>query len=388
MRFGHRSWRLLTLCIAIAGCANIDSISRTTPLPKESAGGLAIHLDAKQRLVYVNSIQKVCAEPSPDALAAFASSLGFGGSAPSQGTVSLAQAIQGSAGSIGLRTQSITLMRDALYRVCEAYANGGIGAPQIMTLLARSQDVTAVILAVEQLTGAVAANQVILTGTAGAGASGSLLANQELLDAARKNEEQKAKDLEAAKAARDELKTQAAEAQTAVDVAKAVYDKSIAPGSTATEEERARLKSELDQKIKTRDDLNAKLAAAEENVTTTAALLAEAKQTRETIENMRNAALTNAVANTTTAGQFSPVVQRNQLSKGATEAISMAVVTMVTKVLDKDYTLDSCVALVTNPPIKDYGDAYRKALDDAREQCVGLIRASVEKQIRILRSTQ
>lgn len=312
--------------------------------------------------------------------------MGLGGSAPSQGAVSLAQAIQGSAGSIGLRTQSITLMRDALYRVCEAYANGGIGTPQIMTLLAKSQDVTAVILAVEQLTGAVAANQVILTGTASAGASGSLLANQESLDAARKIEEQKAKDLEAAKAARDELKTQATEAQTAVDVAQAAYDTAIAPGSTATEEERVTLKSELDQKIKTRDDLNAKLAAAEENVTTTEDRLAEAKETRETIENTRKAALTNAVANTTTAGQFSPVVQRNQLSAGATKAISMAVEKIVSTVLNKDYTLDTCVALITNPPIQDYGEAYRQALDDARKQCVGLIQASVEKQIEILKT--
>ena len=385
MRVGHRSWRLLALCMAIAGCANIDSISRTTTLPKDT-GGLAIHLDAKQRLVYVNRRQQICAEPSPDALAAFASSLGLGASAPSQGTVSLAQAIQGSAGSIGLRTQSITLMRDALYRICEAYANGGIGAPQVMTLLAKGQDLTAVILAVEQLTGAVAANQVILTGTAGAGASGSLLANQELLDAARKNEEQKAMDLEAAKAARDALKKEAGTAETDAAAAQGAYDPAAAPGSTATVEERNKLKSELDQKIKTRDDLNAKLAAAEEDVATKEALLATAKQTRETLENTPNAALTSAVANTTTAGQFSPVVQRNQLSEGATEAISTAVQHMVEHVLDKDYMLSTCVALVTNPPNQDQDNsaAYTTALGEARQQCVGLISASVRREVRLL----
>lgn len=58
-------------------------------------------------------------------------------------------------------------MRDALNRMCEAYGNGAIGEAQVVTLLNRSQDLTAVIFAVEQLTGAVTANQFAVTGSSG-----------------------------------------------------------------------------------------------------------------------------------------------------------------------------------------------------------------------------
>ena len=145
-----------SMLVFATGCANINTIGRTTPLPKANDRGVAIHLDAQQRLVLYSG-QRYCAESSPDALQAYASALGLAGTQPSQGATSLAAGQQSHAASIGLRTQSITIMRDALYRMCEAYNNGILGDVMVATLLGRSQDLTAVILAVEQLTGAVAA---------------------------------------------------------------------------------------------------------------------------------------------------------------------------------------------------------------------------------------
>lgn len=71
-------------------------------------------------------------------------------------------------------------MRDALYRMCEAYANGAISEAQVITPLNRSQDLTAVILAVEQLTDAVAASQAVLTGSSGASGFATALDNSKL----------------------------------------------------------------------------------------------------------------------------------------------------------------------------------------------------------------
>ena len=119
---------MVAVAVMLSACADLQTIGRRTALPNNNASdpyGVAIHLDANQRLVIVQG-QKYCAEPSPDAFAAYAASLGLGISAPTQGAASAAQALQSSAGSIGLRTQSITLMRDALYRMCEAANNANL----------------------------------------------------------------------------------------------------------------------------------------------------------------------------------------------------------------------------------------------------------------------
>lgn len=157
---------LVMLSVGLVGCANFNT-DRSTEIPAKSkdgtdgGSGKLVHLDAQQRVVITNGLGSICAEPSPDALAAYASAVGLGGSVPGKGAASIAQALQSTAGSIGLRTQSITLMRDALYRLCEAYSNKVVSPIMMPTLLARSLDLTAVIVAIEQLTGAVAASQVV-----------------------------------------------------------------------------------------------------------------------------------------------------------------------------------------------------------------------------------
>lgn len=134
---------ILAVALIITGCANISTIDRRTTLPPiqggfvtgtgpgpfssagQGAGGLAIHLDAPQRLAFAKD-NFICAEPSPDALQAYAQSFSGGFNIPGTATAQVAQAFATSAGSIGLRTQSITLMRDHLYRICEASYNNQI----------------------------------------------------------------------------------------------------------------------------------------------------------------------------------------------------------------------------------------------------------------------
>lgn len=154
-------------------------IQGSTDLPStKGSGATAIHIDAKQRIVLAKP-GFACAEPSPDALSAYASSMELGIALPDQASASFAQALQESSASIGLRTQAITLMRDALYRICEVSYNDRLNQPQVMALLARTQDLTLAVLAVEQLTGAVTAEQVALGGSANAAASAGLSTNQQ-----------------------------------------------------------------------------------------------------------------------------------------------------------------------------------------------------------------
>ncbi|NTU42208.1 MAG: hypothetical protein HGA78_03985 [Nitrospirales bacterium] len=360
------TWTLLVLSLfSLVACANLQTINRSTTLPKtDGDGGVAIHLDAQQRLVLVNALGKYCAEPSPDALAAYAASLGLGASIPSQGSASLAQALQSSAGSIGLRTQSITLMRDSLYRICEAYSNNAIGPVQVATLLGRSQDLTAVILAIEQLTGAVAASQVILTGTAGAGASASALSNNQLLAAAREDEVAKQKSLDEATKERDAAKEKADNKQKEINeiAARKTY-------ADTSDPDHGNCTAELEKKKGELSPLQSQFDAAERQVNTKKELLDKARETRETIEKVRDSALTNAVANTTSAGQFSIPVQRKELSKESTETIATAVQGMVERVLSKEYTRDACLAFILNNP-EDYEEILK---NDKRKEAYGKV---------------
>lgn len=354
-------------CGILSSCADFNTISRRTSLPSSPAkNGVAIHLDVQQRLVIYGPDGRYCAEPSPDAMAAYAAALALGASVPSQGAGSLAQAAQSSAASIGLRTQSITLMRDALYRLCEATANNTVSPLSATMLLARNQDLTAVVVAVEQLTGAVAANQAILTSTSNADASASLIADASLLDSARKEETRKQEELTQAQAERD---TQQAKVTTAQG------DFDLAAAQTSAPENLPALENALNTEKNKLTTAEAKVGRAEDS-------LADAKRVREIIESKNSAALTQASASTSSAGQFSTVVSRKELSKEATEHLAAAVEGMVKEVLKKDYTVDACMNLLTNvTAFKTLDPAQEKGLSLTLDQCTKLLTTKIQSEV-------
>lgn len=157
---------VVTAAIALAGCGNLHSIHRT--LNTNSDQGVLI--DAKQRAIVVGERSDsdgtlagkrryvACAEPSPDALSAYAAQFDgeFGlapvGEAGTNRNLAIRAAVQEAAASIGIRTSSIQLLRDAMFRVCEAYANGGIDDGQYELLMRRYQRHIVAMMAIEQLT--------------------------------------------------------------------------------------------------------------------------------------------------------------------------------------------------------------------------------------------
>ena len=168
--------------LLLSACAEFTHLTRTNIAP--GAQLETTYIDAKQRAITTQLSERVttkengkksveykysvCAEPSPDALSAIAASQGL---SLSKEDIQLAvnSAIGESAGSIGLRTQSIQLMRDSMYRLCEAKLSGALSELAFETLHRRFQSSMVAILAIEQLTGAVRPPAVVLGAEATSG---------------------------------------------------------------------------------------------------------------------------------------------------------------------------------------------------------------------------
>ena len=168
------SLSFLTAC----GAANEHSIFRTT----EFENGKAVFVDAKQRGLLSTQMersikqsdgepitQKVtqfCAEPSPDAFSVLSSSIGLSASLSqaekADAALQFSRSISESGSNIGLRTQTITVLRDMMYRLCERYMNGAITADEFTIQAGRDQRIIVSVLAIEQLTGAVKPRTVVL----------------------------------------------------------------------------------------------------------------------------------------------------------------------------------------------------------------------------------
>jgi hypothetical protein len=168
----------ITLSFLTVSCANWNSIHRQSDL--SSTGAQVISVDAKQRhLVSVlqpvmndgnidPKISKriVCVEPSPDVFSVYSAALeaNAGKSDELQAALKLATGETGA--TIGLRTESIQLLRDAMYRLCEAHAAGAILQYDYSRLLAKYQKSMVTLIAISQLTGAVRPPQIVISNQA------------------------------------------------------------------------------------------------------------------------------------------------------------------------------------------------------------------------------
>jgi hypothetical protein len=316
--------------VTLTGCANLTTVSRSHQLPGNDTdkAGIAIHLDAKQRVVYQSGVGRLCAEPSPDALSAYAASFGGSGSAQGYGSAAVAQALSESSASIGLRTQSITLMRDALYRICELYYSGGLNEVAAQQLLARSQDMTIGVLAIEQLTGAVAAQPVGLTGKSSANALAAATDAAEQLENARRFESEQQKLVDEDNKAIAGLNEQIKATETALTTAPA-----------GSEQEKT-LKAQLEEQTKARDKRAAQLEIDKRNLEAATAL-------RQRLEQQVNSSLASAAASAESGVQFGTPIGGTRMTDASATIVSTKVAEIVSDVLDQDHLLEACVALLS-----------------------------------------
>ena len=169
-----------------------------------------------------------------------------------------------------------------------------------MTLLAQSQDLTAAILAIEQLTGPVVANQVILQGEALARSSAGIAQLQKLLDDARKEQQEK----------------QIAFAQA-----------------------REEFENTPEDKVKKQA-----LASAESDYN-------EASQLVSTLKANRDAAMEAPSAMVKGDGKLSEAAHITLPDTASRAKVAEAVKDIVESVLDRSYIEEACIALIAdNPP--------------------------------------
>lgn len=168
---------VVAFCVALWGCDS--TITKPVTLDQNSYS-----LSAEQRVFLSRdratldgspARQRVtCAEPSPDALKAVAQSLSAQAQAAGYGGGGLSTSSAESAASIGLRTATIQLLRDGLYRICEAYANGALSEFGYALALSNFDEIMIRLISVEGLTGTRQAPQVTIgagTKTQGKGTS-------------------------------------------------------------------------------------------------------------------------------------------------------------------------------------------------------------------------
>lgn len=122
--------------------------------------------------------QIICAEPSPDLAKAVQKSFGLGAGlgvdtpgVKGQAAVSIAKARAESAAQLGERLATIQLLRDGLYRACEAYANGALSEVTYAVLLSRYDDTMVSMLMGELAAGAFGRSLATLSGSADASAT-------------------------------------------------------------------------------------------------------------------------------------------------------------------------------------------------------------------------
>ncbi|MCP2076353.1 UNVERIFIED_ORG: cell division protein FtsL [Pseudomonas lini] len=204
------SFALLSSCILLSGCNQFTYYKEL-----EADKRLAIVTEKPEFVGGKELTRRItCSEPSPDALTALAASL----SGETKAGVNVAGAYSESAASIGLRTQSIQLLRDQLFSICQAYANQGLSSYTYQTLLAKNQQNTIALMAIEQLTGVLKAPNVKLTTTAESYSSSLVKKQQQITEveadilAIEDKNSDKAKEL---KATVDALKKDLKESQRA-----------------------------------------------------------------------------------------------------------------------------------------------------------------------------
>ena len=158
---------LALACLMLLSCEQTDR-SGTTFRTFSALGGESISIDAHQRAIITTEIRDengqrrliYCAEPSPDAFASINSTLNRSIVAKTEnaentvelGTNTLDTLKSVASDALNNRNATIQLLRDGLYRACEAYATGALSKNEYVGIVGQYQNVILALLSIELLT--------------------------------------------------------------------------------------------------------------------------------------------------------------------------------------------------------------------------------------------
>jgi hypothetical protein len=331
LRFGFA----VAVAFGLQGCAYLTTYQASVGDPTTG-----VAMDAKQRLLLVNEIRdakgekirRMCAEPSPDALSALGASVGASILSDVGANKQLAAALGESTASIGLRTTSIQLMRDAMYRACEAYLSGGIDDGYYASLQAHSQTLIVGLLAIEQLTGAVQAQQVKLTTDSSAGALPDVVAETDNLVQAKK-----------ATLAQQEVVDQATQRKAAADNEYA--DKKVGLAKARTNAPAADI-TKLEDELKT---LDTAAMQADMELKSQVGLLKIQQDAEHLAQEAFDMARSRVRASVKGAGEFSQQQTKGNMSTETAKALAQSVSDIVRSVVGTGEEQFRCLNLMSRP---------------------------------------
>lgn len=169
--------------IYLAGCQTL-SLKEFSPLDGQPKTAF---IDIKQRAV-LTAVRKIelnrpseliyCAEPSPDAISSIATQFASDTKYKEILAATLAFGQQETGAFVGLRTQTIQLLRDGMFRLCEGYLGGALSSADFSWLSRRYQRNMVALLTIEQLTRVAQTPAIGLSGQSMASAARSAAAIQ------------------------------------------------------------------------------------------------------------------------------------------------------------------------------------------------------------------
>lgn len=148
--------KMVCLCLVLStGCSSaVFEKFHVDTLPPTS-----LSLDARQRVVLStakgganHNEQIVCAEPSPDAIVSIAASGLLKVPVGEKNLVEMDARSAEAVAKLGTRTSTIQLLRDGLYRACEAYMNGAIDKNLYLDIIVMFDDFVVTVFAIDELT--------------------------------------------------------------------------------------------------------------------------------------------------------------------------------------------------------------------------------------------
>ncbi|URI09428.1 hypothetical protein MW290_28090 [Aquincola tertiaricarbonis] len=170
---------LILALSVLSGCGTSYSLKEFSPQEGKPKSAL---VDIKQRAILGGAGPAgqmiLCAEPSPDAMSSFASELALDAKYKEAVAATLALSQQEAASFVGLRTQTIQLLRDGMYRLCEGYMSGALTSADYAWLSRRYQRNMVALLTIEQLTRVAQVPAIAQASQGLASASGSATAIQ------------------------------------------------------------------------------------------------------------------------------------------------------------------------------------------------------------------
>lgn len=152
-----RSLIVILVVFTLTGCGIFRPLVRGYSVAR-TGGTKSLVMDAKRRAIIgipnpnpenIKRMAFLCAEPSPDALAAISTALTL---SPKADKDTLTIAVTEAARQLGRRNATIQLLRDGLYRQCEAFLNGIVDAATYSWMANKYVNAMVVLLAIEEIT--------------------------------------------------------------------------------------------------------------------------------------------------------------------------------------------------------------------------------------------